>query len=179
MSNYTISQILVVISMICIGSTYICKNKKTIMILCIIYGIFYGSHYLLLGATTGFVMNLVSITRNVWFYINAKKEKKNSKVLLGILVMIGIASGLLSYQDPFSIISMTGSTLSTYSIWQDNIKVYRILALPVSLCFILYAFHIHSLFSIISEFILLTVEIVGIIEYYLKNKKQYELNESI
>ena len=179
MSTYTLSQILVIIALICIGSTYICKKKKTIMILCIIYGIFYGSHYLLLGATTGFVMNLVSITRNIWFYRNSKKNKKNSKTLLGILIIIGITSGLLSYQDPFSIISMTGSTLSTYSVWQDNIKVYRLLAIPVSLCFILYAFHIHSLFSIISEFILLTVEIVGIIEYYLKNKKNYQLNESI
>ena len=67
MSKYIVSQLFVVIATLCIGSTYVCKNKKTIMFLCIIYGIFYGTHYLLLGATTGFMMNLVSITRNIWF----------------------------------------------------------------------------------------------------------------
>ena len=179
MNSYVISQFLVIVSMICMGSTYISKNKKNILCLCIIYGIFYGIHYLLLGAITGFFMNGVSIIRNIWFYRNAKRNKKNSKIVFVILVLLGIGIGIFSYQDVFSIVSISASILSTYSVWQDRVKIYRILAILVSIGFIIYGIHIHSLFSILSELILLLVEIIGVIDYFVKTKKGYQLEESI
>ncbi len=179
MSKYIVSQLFVVIATLCIGSTYVCKNKKTIMFLCIIYGIFYGTHYLLLGATTGFMMNLVSITRNIWFYINAKRKKKNSKFVLIALIALGLVSGIMSYQDGFSIVSISASIMSTYSVWQDDVKTYRFLALPVSACFIIYGLHINSLFSIVTEILLLIIEIIGVIDLFVKGKKKLELEENV
>ena len=169
--TYIISQIFVVIATICLGISYVTKDKKTIMLLCVVYGIFYGTHYLLLGATTGFIMTLVSISRNIWFYINAKNNKKNSRLVLIILVIIAVVTGLLSYQDIFSITSIMANILSTYSIWQDNVKLYRYLAVPVSFAFIAYAVHIRSTFSIITELVLLLIEIIGILDIIIKTKK--------
>ena len=36
----------------------------------ILYSLFYGIHYLLLNALTGFLMNMVSIIRNIVFYVD-------------------------------------------------------------------------------------------------------------
>ena len=76
--NYVLSQICVIIAVILLGTTYLIKDKKIILFLSILFACFYGIQYLLLNAITGFLMNLVSIVRNIWFYINAKK--KNGKI---------------------------------------------------------------------------------------------------
>ena len=68
MNYYLLSQTIVIIATIFIAFTYVIKNRKKILILFILYSIFYGLHYLLLNAITGFLMNLVSIIRNIIFY---------------------------------------------------------------------------------------------------------------
>lgn len=163
MDKYLLSQISVIIATIFISFTYFSKNRKIFLILFILYSIFYGIHYLLLNALTGFLMNLVSIIRNIIFFKYEVKKKENSKLFLILLFSIIIIFGVYSYKDLFSIISILASLLSTYSVWQKNTKVYRILAVVVSVCFIIYAVHIKSLFAIITEIILLFAEFVGLI----------------
>ena len=63
---------------------------------------------------------------------------------------------------------MSANMLSTYSIWQDDVKTYRILAIPVSICFLIYAIRINSVIAAIIETILLVTEIISVIIY---NKK--------
>ncbi len=167
---YIVSQILVLIAIAFLGATYLVKDKKTIMFLCIIYCIFYGTHYLLLGAITGAVMTAISAARNVWFFVNAKRDVDNSLFTLILFVGVAIVSGITSYQDVFSIVSIVASCISTYSVWQHNTGIYRWLAIPVSVCFIIYAIHINSIFSLITEFGLLIVEIIGVIRYNKERK---------
>lgn len=171
MNNYLISQVLVILATIFISVTYFEKNRKNILILFIFYSVLYGIHYLLLSALTGFFMNMVSIGRNIIFYRHEKKKQENSIYFLIILFIIIILFGVFSYNDMFSIISMSASLISTYSIWQRNIKVYRVLAIIVSICFIIYAIHINSLFAIITEVILLMAEFIGILLLVLKKGK--------
>lgn len=167
---YVVSQIFVIISSLVIGSTYFVKDKTKILYLCLIYCIFYGLHYLLLGALTGFLMTGVSFLRNLIFYYNSKKNRSNNIFILIILIEISLISGISGYQDIFSIVSICASLMSTYSIWQDNVKVYRLLSLPVSFCFVIYALHFNSIMAIISEGIIIVMEVIGIIDLY-KNKK--------
>ena len=167
---YVVSQIFVIISSLVIGSTYFVKDKTKILYLCLIYCIFYGVHYLLLGAVTGFLMTGVSFLRNLVFYVISKNNRSNNIFILIILIEISLISGISGYQDVYSIVSICASLMSTYSIWQDNVKVYRILSLPISLCFVVYALHFNSIMAIVSEGIIIIMEIIGIIDLY-KNKK--------
>ena len=172
MNYYLLSQIIVIIATIFIAFTYIIKNRKKILILFILYSIFYGIHYLLLNAITGFLMNLVSIIRNIVFYKQEINNKQNSKIFLVILFTIIILFTLCSYKDYYSLISMSASLISTYSIWQKNPIIYRILAVIVSICFIIYAIHINSVFAIITEVFLLTTEIIGLILLKIQKDRQ-------
>jgi hypothetical protein len=174
MSTYLLSQILVFIATIFIGATYLVKDKKTITLLCVIYCIFYAGHYLLLGAFTGFIMTVISAFRNILFYKNAVEKKDNSFGILFLFIFIAIVSGIFTFQDYFSIISIVASCISTYSIWQKDNKKYRLFAIPVSCCFIIYGVHINSIISIITETILLLIEILGVIIYLLNNFKERE-----
>lgn len=171
MNLYLLSQICVIISIILLGATYFFKDKEKILGLCLIYNIFYGIHYLLLGAVTGTCMNLVSFIRNLWFYRNSKKSKKNSEVVLYTLFLISSVSCVFTYDDVFSLVSLTASFLSTYSIWQDNTKIYKFISIPVSVCFIVYAIHLSSFVAIVTEVILLITEIVAIVKLCIDDRK--------
>lgn len=162
--TYVLSQICVILAVLFLGSTYLIKNKKIILFLTIMMSIFYGLQYLFLNAITGVFMNIVSIIRSIWFYINAKKKKKNSIFVLVILLIIIIIFELLSFKNIFSILPMIATIIFTYSLWQDNIKVYRWLAIPMSISWIIYNTYSNSIFGIITESILLIIEIIGIIK---------------
>ncbi len=169
MDKYFISQLLVIIATVIISVTYITKSRKKLLECFIAYNTFYGIHYLLLNAYTGFFMNLVSIGRNVFFYYNNKKGKENGLTFLIILFAIIIGFGIYSYQDFYSLISMSASLLSAYSVWQKDVKKYRYIAVIVSIEFIIYGIHICSPFAVITEIILLLVELVGI---FINRKKE-------
>ena len=179
MSNYFLSQVFVLIATVFIGCSYRAKSKKNVMLLCVIYCVFYSTHYLLLGAYTGMLMSLISASRNILFYFNAKKGKKNRLSVLLFFAGIALVAGFYSYEDVFSILSMSANILSTYSIWQDDVYKYRLLAVPVSICFILYAIRIQSVFSIIVEFVLLIVEIVSIISIRYEKKEGLDCYEEV
>ena len=170
--SYIISQILVVFAMLSLGTTYLCKDKNKIVALGILYSVLYGTQYLLLGAMTGFAMNIISIIRNIWFYINVKNKKKNKLITLIVLIILVIIFGLMSYNNIFSIIPIIAAILYTYSIWQDNVKVYRWLALPIGALWITYNICSKSIFGIIAESVLLVVEIIGIIKIQKQTKEE-------
>lgn len=171
MDLYLLSQVCVVISILILGTTYFVKSKEKILGLCLIYNIFYGVHYLLLGAVTGTCMNLVSFIRNLWFYRNSKKGIKNNEAVLYTLFIISSVSCIFTYDDVFSLISLTASLLSTYSIWQDNVKIYKFIAIPVSICFIIYAIHLNSVVAIVTEVFLLITEIIAIVKIHIDSRK--------
>ena len=169
--NYLLSQICVILAVILLGITYLIKDKRIILFLSILIASLYGAQYLLLSAMSGFYMNLVSIIRNIWFYINAKNKKKNSIIVLIVLYIIAIVLGVISFKNVFSILPILATMLYTYSIWQDDIKVYRWLAIPVSISWIIYNVYSNTLFGIITESILLIIEIIGVIKLKRTNTK--------
>lgn len=159
---YILSQIFVCISTVSLSLSYFADVKKKVMLYCILYCIFYGTHYLLLGAFTGMIMTSISGIRNIWFYVLAKRGKESNIFTLILFVSISLVSGFLSYQDLYSLVSISANVISTYSVWQSDVKKYRYLSIIVSLCFILYAVHIGSLFAVILEIILLNIEIISL-----------------
>ena len=62
----------------------------------------------------------------------------------------------------YSLFPLLAFILYTYSIWQSNIKVYRWLAVPISISWIIYNVYAQTLFGTITECSLLIIEIIGI-----------------
>ncbi|MBQ9319006.1 MAG: YgjV family protein [Bacilli bacterium] len=122
----------------------------------------------MLGAISDFTMNMVSIIRNIWFYPNAKANKKNDITIFIVLCVLSIIIGVCSFDGIFSILPVIITIIFTYSVWQDNNKVYRLLDLPMSIMWITYNTYCQSLFGIIAESILLILEIIAVIKIYQK-----------
>lgn len=160
--SYILSQVFAIIYYILFDITYYMKNKKNILLLGVI-GIFIHSiSYALLGGWSAVAMGIVAVLRNIIFIFEEKKEKKN-KIILYILFLITIISGIFTYDSIFSIFPVIATILYTYSIWQKNIRKYKLIGIITGILFVTYNIYVQSIFGIIAEFILTLCSLNGYI----------------
>lgn len=163
-ARYIMSQMFVILAALSLGFSYLTKDKKAIMILVTMTSVFYGIEYLLLGAFSGAITNVVSIIRNIWFYEEIRKNKKSSVKSLVVLSLLLVLCGIITYDNIFSIIPIVATVLFTYSVWQDSNKVYRYLAIPTSIMWIVYNVICGSILGTLAESSMIVFEIIGIIK---------------
>lgn len=164
--RYIMSQICVILAALSLGFSYLTKDKKNIMILVTMTSVFYGIEYLLLGAFSGTVTNIVSIIRNIWFYEDLKRNKKSSVMSFVVLSLLLVLCGIVFYDNIFSIIPIIATLAFTYSVWQDSNKVYRYLAVPTSIMWIVYNVICGSILGTLAESSMIVFEIIGIIHLH-------------
>ena len=161
--QYIISQVFTIISYILLAKTYHVKNRKTILILNILIQMLFAVAYICLGAWTGLAMALVAIVRNVIFIIDENKKGKKEKgkmnkidvIVLVVVYIISIISAILTYDSFFSLLPVIATMIYTYAVCQKNIKIYKLLGIPIEILWIGYNIYIKSIFGIILEIIML------------------------
>lgn len=170
--TYILSQVFIIISYIFLVFTYQTKNRKSILIFNFISLIATGLSYIFLSAYSGLAMVGVAIIRNIIFIVdekkNGKKEKNTTKdyIILAILYLISIIFAVFTYNGILSMMSVVATMLYTFSVWQKNTKVYKLLGIPIEAIWIIYNIYIFSIFGIILESILAISTVVG----YLREK---------
>lgn len=174
--TYVISQVFTIIMYILLGVTFYVKERKSVLILNFIATISIAIAYSLLGAWTGLAMCIVVIIRNTIFLLDEKKNGKRETInktdiiILVTLYSISIIFAIFSYDGIFSLLSVLATLLNTYSVWQKDIKIYKLLGIPTGILWILYNIYIMSIFGIISESLLLICSTSGYILEKRKNK---------
>ena len=102
------------------------KTKERVVLCFIFANIFCSIQYFLLGAITGGVISILNTIRCLVFYLYKKKNIKPSLTILLIFEIIAIISGIISWQNMWSIIPIVVTIVYTYGLWQDDMKVIRI-----------------------------------------------------
>ena len=170
MLNYVLSQVFVVIAMACLGASYFVKSKKYILILNLLCTIFFAVEYLFLEAYAACAINLISLIRIPWFYIDERYEKKDYISLIVISAIV-IGCGIWTYKWWPDILVIFQGVLFTYSIWQKNVAVYRWIAPISSALFVIYDVMYKNILGIVFESCLVVMAIVSIIKMYVDKKK--------
>lgn len=102
------------------------KSKEKIVMCFILANIVVAIQYFLLNALTGAVISILNTIRCIVFYVYKKKDLKPSIIVLLIFEVVAIVSGIVSWQNIWSIIPIVVTVLYTYGLWQDNVTVIRI-----------------------------------------------------
>ena len=102
------------------------KTKEKIVMCSVLANLFASIQFLLLGALTGTVISVINTIRCLVFYFYKKKDMKPSFVVLIIFEVVAIVSGIISWQNTWSLIPIIVAVIYTYGLWQDNVKVIRI-----------------------------------------------------
>ena len=140
------------------------KQRKGILLFQMLASVFYVIHFLLLGALTGFIMNLISIARCYVFY-NKEKEWASKKIWLYFFMVLATLGAVFTWKNSFSILPMIGMCVGTASFWMNNPKHIRLLILISPPCWFTYNLISGSIAGMITEIFSLTSVVIGIIRF--------------
>ncbi len=172
--TYILSQIFTIIMYAFLALTYYAKDRKKVLILNILSLIAIMIAYILLNAWTGTAMTIVALIRNVIFLVDEEKGRTSDKItkkdiiILAILYVVLIGFAIVTYDGFLSLFSVFATAICNFSVWQKDVKIYKLLGIPVEVCWIVYNTHIMSIMGIILEVIMLICAITG---YLLEIKK--------
>lgn len=167
--TYILSQVFTIIMYGLLGITYYAKDRKKVLIINFIALIANGIAYILLNAWSGLAMCIVALVRNIIFLIDEKKNGKRDRInktdiiILIILYIISIISAVFTYEGFLSLFSVFATALYTFSVWQKNTKIYKLLGIPIGILWVLYNIYIMSIFGVILEGVLLICSATGYI----------------
>ena len=142
--------------------------------------LFNGIHYSLLKAWAGVGVVCIAVVRNILFLIQQKikaldKYVIDDWIILIFLLIISAITAVWTYDGILSLFSIFASVIYTISVWQKNIKIYKILGIVSGLLNIVYFVFIGSNFGIVLESIVCAVTIVFTILYFIEEKKKSSL----
>ena len=133
--------------------------------------VLYALQYLVLGAFSAVATNLIGTVRDYIFYVYAKDNKDIPKLIFFIFILIVIVSGIFTFNGFISLIPIFLSILTTYSIWQNNMKKYRGITVMITALWVIYNLSVGAFVSSIGSIISLVSAIIAIIRLDIKKKK--------
>ena len=121
-------------------------------------------HFILLGAYTGAVMNLIGVLRGLVF-INRKNSWANNTLWLYVFILAFIKAGVATWKNILSMLPMVGMILASVGLWIKNPKLTRKLLLIASPCWMIYSIANGSIAGIATETFAFTSIVIAIVRY--------------
>ena len=120
--------------------------------------------YLLIGATSGFALNVVCIIRNFAFYYREKNNKADLVTPVFFSVAMAVVS-CFSWEGIHSLLITLGLVVNTFCMGVFDAKKFRKTILISSTLILAYNFFALSYSGMLSESISLISVVIGIIRY--------------
>ena len=145
------------------------KENKKFFILQATSGLMFSLNFLLLGAPTGCVLNLINIYRGA---VMAGGKRLHKLPFLISIQAIYIIATVFTYTNIFSVIALTAQLIGTFAMWSGSGKTIRILQLfCVSPLWLVHNIFVFSIGGIVCEVFNIGSIIVSLIRF---GKKGFE-----
>lgn len=144
--------------------SYQVTEKRSLMIIQTVATALSCVQYLLIGAFSGFALNVVCIIRNFIFYFRDKNQRTDlaSPILISLCIA---AASILSWEGIHSLLITLGLVVNTICMGVCDAKSFRKTILVSSSLILIYNVFAFSYSGILSESISLLSVIIGIIRY--------------
>lgn len=140
------------------------NNNKGILFFQIMATTAFIFHFLLLGAYTGAMMNLLGALRNIVFFYKEKKWA-SKRYWLYLFNVLYIVCGIMTWKGLYSLLPMVAMVVSTIGLWLNNPRHTRFLVFPSSPCWLVYNIITNSIAGIFTEIFVLCSLTIGIIRF--------------
>ena len=175
--NYIIAQFLCALGVTSLILSYNMHKKTKALIWQMLCNVFYGIHYMILGALSGAFLGFLAVFRGYVYYEYTSHKQKIPVLILMCFCTLAVLLGITSFSDFFSIFPLITTLLNTIGTWHPSLKIYRIFGVIISFCWIIYNIHVMAFIAIIAsvfEFIAAIVAIVriDILKVHTKTKKK-------
>lgn len=154
-------------------ASYQCKKRIWILLLGALSRTLFILQYILLGAFSGAVLDLIAILAAL---IAAKKDHPTvKKLLIPIIVLIHAAilvASILLYQSRYDIFALLAVTFCVAALWFSKERIIRAVSLCSAPCWLVYNLSSKAYFSAASDFFMLCSLLIAIIRYDIKKKEE-------
>lgn len=147
------------------------RTQKKLLVLQTATTIAFCIHYYLIGATSGLMLNLLGIIRNLAYYHKDKPIFSGKKCPIFFAVLMGLV-GLLSWQGYYSIFVVLGLVINTYCLSFANPQYIRTSILVSSPLVLTYDAFVMSIGGVIYESVVIVSSIIGIIRYRTQKEEE-------
>ncbi len=127
------------------------KDKEKIFKTMLIANILDIIHYFFLHAYSGCFTKIIALIRNEIIILKEKKQKLNSKLVLFLIFTVYIISGIISYQNIFSILPILAATIYLFFIWNGNELQVKKVAFFCYFLWLIYNICVFSVAGIVSN----------------------------
>lgn len=142
------------------------KSMKSILTVKLTADVLGTTGYLLLGAYSGMAMTIIAAVRGI-IYLNNDKKLFKHRIWMFIFMFISLSSAVITWKSFYSILPAAAGAISTYSLWQKNVKVARIIALLINILLFTYNLCVGSYAGMIGE----TLGFISVTSALLVHKK--------
>ena len=148
--------------------------KKLLFIQCGVSAVF-CVHFFLLGATTGFVLNVACILRNVAYYNKDKKYLSSIWVPIALSAMMGVLGVIFweAWYSVFFVVSLIANTFCMSFKSPENIRRSILFTSPLALTYDAFA---SAYGGVAYEAFVIVSSVIGIVR--TARAKRRETNES-
>ena len=131
--------------------------------------------YLLLGASSGFALNIVGTIRNMTFFFLDPKSKTNQVAAIVLALAMG-GAGLLSWEGPVSLILMVALMANTIFMSFGDPQLLRKSVIGTSSLILTYNLLMAhpTIGGIMNEIIAIVASIIGVLVYIKKRRGEKE-----
>ena len=167
---FLIGQIFGVIAVILGLITYQIRTQKALLFVQTVTALVFVIHYLLIGAVSGMVLNIVAMIRNLVYSRRDLKLFSGKWWPIAFAVIMGI-TGMLFWQDWYSVFVVAGLVINSVCMsFKDPQKIRKSILVSSPLVLIYDAFAL-SLGGIIYESAAIVSALVGILRFSGKKAK--------
>ena len=150
---------------------YLAKTRKGILIAKLTCDAGYCIQQLMLGATTGALINCIAIFRDVVFYYRNDKKWAGHRFWLYFFAVVMGLTPVLTWMGPVSLLPAVGSVVAVFAFYCQKPQHTRILSLGAMIPWMLYAFLITNYGLMLTTIIQIVSAVLGLIRDYRANKR--------
>lgn len=159
-----IGQIFGIIATVLAFISYQMNTKRSLLIVQTAATACTCTAYLFLGASSGFVLNIVCLIRNVAFYFQNERSRFNY-ISASVLALVMVILGALSWQGPVSLLVIIPLAANTLFMSFGKPQLLRKSILFTSTAVTLYNIFVFSIGGITNEVISIISSVIGIIRF--------------
>ena len=167
-----IGQVIGFVAMAIIVFSYQQKSHKNILTFQMVSGLLFTVHFLLIGAYTGCVSNLIGALRSLLYANRGKNKFTDFKLWPVIFSVVFTVSGIMTWADIYSVFPIIAMVMSSFVLWIDSPKINRAFSIPTSACWLIYNIANLSYAGIATEIFVLSSIVIGMIRLDRKEAKK-------
>ena len=166
-----IGQIIGIIAFIIAFFAYQAKTSKKLLIVQTLAIACFCIHYLMIGATTAFALNVINVIRNI-IYLNNDKKIFSYKWWPYLLSVIMVAVGAFTWQGWFSVLLIIGLAVNTVCMSMPSSQSIRKSLLFTCPPVLIYNIIVWSWGGMVNETLTIISSIIGIVRYARSEKEK-------